>query len=114
MGESVAAPGATESAGEFGGTLDGVDGVRRAPGGADGQQHGRAGRTGPGGGAEELLRLGGGLGGPVGGDDVLAVADAVPMGPEPAGVADGVLDGLRGSRRGGAPRPGVVLAVAFE
>src|SRR4051794_11812101 len=35
-------PGASEGAGEPRGPLDGPDGVRRAPRGADGQQHGGA------------------------------------------------------------------------
>src|SRR5207248_3560693 len=111
---AVAAPGAAEGPGEFGGALDGVDGVRRTPRRADGQQHGRACGAGPGGGAEELLRLGGGLGGPAGGDVVLAVADVMPLGPEPAGVADRVLDRLRGSGRRSAPRRGAVSAVESE
>ena len=84
------ASGAAEGAGEPGQPLDGPDGVRRAPRGADGQQHGGAIGTRPGGGSEELLRQRVGVERPTGGDAVLAVPDAVPVGPEPAAVADGV------------------------
>src|SRR5262249_15009220 len=97
--------------GEPGGTLDGADGVRGAPRGADGQQHGRAGGARAGGRAEELLRQWGGVGGAVGGDAVLAAADALPVGAEPAGVADGLPDGVRRGGRRGARGPGTVLAV---
>ena len=70
--------------GEPGEPLDGLDGVRRAPRGADGQQHGGAGAAWAGGGAEELLRFGCGVGGSSGGDDVLVVADVVLVAVESA------------------------------
>ena len=103
--------GAAEGAGEPGGSLDGLDGVRRAPRGADGQQHGRAFGTWPGGGSEELLRQRLGVERPVGGDAVLAVPDAVPVGSEPPAVADGVPDRVRGSRGPGAGGRGPLPAV---
>ena len=93
------APGATEGAGEPGQPLDGPDGVRRTSRSADGQQHGGACATRAGGGSEELLRQRIGLERPTGGDDVLAVPDALPVGPEPAAVADGVPAGVCRSRR---------------
>ena len=101
-GPARVAPGAAEGAGEPAAALVGADGVRRSPRSADGQQHGGAVRAWPGGGAEELLRLGGGLERPAGGDAVLAVPDAGVVGAQPAALADGVPDGVRG---GGWPGP---------
>src|SRR5207248_11239613 len=88
------APGPAQGAGESGEPLDGPDGVCRAPRGADGQQHGRAGAAWAGGGAEELLRFRCGVGGASGGDAVLVIADAVLVGLESACVVDSVLDGV--------------------
>src|SRR5439155_2861145 len=56
-----------ESAGEPPGTLDGVDALRRRPADPDGQQRLGAVLAWPGGGAQELLRVGGGGGRSVGG-----------------------------------------------
>ena len=81
---------------EPGEPLDGPDGVRGAPRGADGQQRSGADGTWAGGGSEELLRVGGRLERSTGGAAVLAVGDVAAVGVEPAAVADGVPDGLRG------------------
>ena len=56
VGSAGPAPGAAEGPGEPGQPLDRPDGLRRAPRGADGQQHGGAIGTRAGGGSEELLR----------------------------------------------------------
>src|SRR5262249_61260915 len=84
---SGVAPGAAQGAGECGQPLDRSDGVRRTPRSADGQQYGGADATRTGGGPEELLRQRIGVEQPPRSDDVLAAADAVPVGPEPAAVA---------------------------
>src|SRR5262249_51265385 len=97
-GPARVAPGAAQGAGEPAPALDGADGVRRAPRGAAGQQHGGAVGARPGGGAEELLRLGGGRERSVGGDALLAVPDAGVVGAQPAPLADGVLVGVRRGR----------------
>src|SRR5262249_3466122 len=114
VGAAGSAPGAAQGAGELGQSLDRVDGGRRAPGGADGQQHRRAGPTRPGGRSEELLRQWRGVGGPVGGHAVLVVSDAVLVGAEPAGVVDGLPDGVRGGGGPGACRSRAFPAVEPE
>src|SRR5262249_37855667 len=114
VGGSRVASGAAEGVREPRGSLGGPDGVRGASRGADGQQHGGAFGTRPGSGAEELLRQRGGVERPVGGDAVLAVPDAVPVGGEPAAVADGVSEGLRGRGGSGAGGPGPVPAMEPE
>src|SRR5262249_10402137 len=95
-GPARLAPGAAEGAGELAAVLVGADGVRRSPRGANGQQYGRAVRARPGGGAEELLRLGVGLERPVGGDALLAVPDLGVRGAQPTSLAGGVPDGVCG------------------
>src|SRR5262249_42646465 len=114
VGRPRAAPGAAKGLGEFGGPLDGFDGLRGASASADGQQHGRAGAARAGGGAEELLRVGSVVGRAPGGDDVLTAADLVPVGVEPAVVVDGVLDGVRRGGWGGGWGCGPLLAVELE
>ena len=95
--------GSAEGAGEPGGSLEWLDGVRRAPRGCDEQQYGGAFRAWPGGGSEELLRQRVGVERPTGGDAVFAVPDALPVGSEPPTVVDGVPVSMCGSRW---PSPG--------
>src|SRR5512144_2034209 len=104
-------PARRKVAGEPACALDRPDGVGGAPRGADGQQHGGAVGAWPSGGAQELLGLGSGLEWAVGGDAVLAVPDAGVVGSQPAGLADGVPDGVCGSRWPGARDTGGVVAV---
>src|SRR5262249_2247709 len=92
------APGAAEGVGESGGPLDGPDGVRRAPRGADGQQHGGTRPAWSGGRAEELLRVGSGVGGASGGHDVLALPDVVPVAAGSAGAVNRVPRNRSGCR----------------
>ena len=68
-------------------------------------------RTRAGGGSEELLRQWVGVERPTGGDDVLAVPDALPVGPEPSPVVDGLPGSVCRSRRPGGRRCGPVHAM---
>jgi transposase len=86
-GRSGDSPGAGEGADEPARALGGADGVRGAPGSADGQQHGGACPARPGGVAEEQLWLGSGVGGRTGGHALQRVPDTVPVEHRPARVA---------------------------
>src|SRR5262249_60218928 len=97
--------------GERGHPRDRSDGVRRTPRSADGQQYGGADATRTGGGPEELLRQRIGVERPPRSDDVLAAADAVPVGPEPAAVASCLPASVRRGRRSRSLGRGAVPAV---
>src|SRR5262245_58976886 len=105
IGPAGVAPGPKGSVDELARALGRADGVRGAPGSADGQQHGGAGATRPGGVAKEQLRIGSGVGGQTGGDAVQRVSNAVLGGYQPAGVADGIPAGVRQSGRASTSGP---------
>ena len=83
----------------------------RPTGSAAGQQHGgtRATRTGRR--TQELLRVRGGVGGPIGRPNVFAVADAELVGPQSTVVVDRVPGRMRHRRRQGSAGPRQLLAV---
>src|SRR5262245_60702730 len=87
-----------EGPGELGSALGGADAVRGRPEDPHGQQYLRATCTGPGGGAEELLRLGVALEWPISGVGVLDLRHVGAVGAQCPEVADLVLRALRGGR----------------
>jgi len=108
-GRCGAAPGVPACPGALRGALDRLDGVRGAPGSAQGQPPGRAHGACCGGGSEELLWLGRRGGGSAGGRVVIAGGDAAPRGDQASGVVDRVADDLRGVRGESTDR-GIALA----
>ena len=79
-----------------------ADAVRRGPRPADGQQSGRACAARPGGGAQELLWLGGAVERRIERVAVQPVPHAGTVADQPACLADRVSEGLCGRRRSGA------------